>query len=170
MSAEIWRPVVGFEEDYSVSNLGRVLSRRPLRGGDSTPREVGRVGADGYVHLHLCGDGRRRQARAHQLVLEAFVGPRPKGAVTRHLNGDGSDNRLENLIYGSHSENNLDQVAHGNHVNANKAKCPQGHPYTAENTRLVNVKNRPSFRLCKACEADRQRARRARRRMERTAA
>jgi hypothetical protein len=33
----------------------------------------------------------------HVLVLEAFAGPRPPGAVGRHLNGDKLDNRIKNL-------------------------------------------------------------------------
>ena len=34
-----------------------------------------------------------------ELVLTAFIGPKPPGAVARHLNGDKTDNRLENLSW-----------------------------------------------------------------------
>jgi hypothetical protein len=41
----------------------------------------------------------------HALVLLAFVGPRPKGKETLHLNHTPADNRLVNLRYGTRSEN-----------------------------------------------------------------
>ena len=49
----------------------------------------------------------------HRIVMAAFVGPRPPGKEVRHLNGDGSDNRISNLRYGTHAENMRDMEAHG---------------------------------------------------------
>jgi len=48
----------------------------------------------------------------HQLVLDAFRGPRGN-RVSRHLNGDSLDNRVENLAYGTQKENWADAVKHG---------------------------------------------------------
>jgi len=44
-------------------------------------------------------------AKVHRLVLEAFVGTCPPEMETMHLNGCRSDNRLENLKWGTHEEN-----------------------------------------------------------------
>lgn len=41
----------------------------------------------------------------HLLVLAAFVGPRPEGCESLHLNHFPWDNRLVNLRYGTRSEN-----------------------------------------------------------------
>lgn len=49
----------------------------------------------------------------HRLVLETFVGLRPKGCEARHLNGDPADNRLRNLCWGTRAENYVDRVKHG---------------------------------------------------------
>ena len=49
----------------------------------------------------------------HHVVLDAFRGPRPNGQVSRHLNGDSLDNRIENLDYGSQKENWNDAAAIG---------------------------------------------------------
>jgi len=49
----------------------------------------------------------------HRLVLDAFVGPKPSGKCSRHLDGNRLNNRRENLQYGSYRENSLDSVKHG---------------------------------------------------------
>lgn len=57
--------------------------------------------------------GRSVPVFVHRLVAEAFHGtPRP-GTETRHLNGDRSDNRAENLAYGTAAENAADRDLHG---------------------------------------------------------
>jgi hypothetical protein len=47
------------------------------------------------------------------LVLEAFIGPRPDGYEARHLNGNGEDNHVSNLAWGTRKENYADQRRHG---------------------------------------------------------
>ena len=49
----------------------------------------------------------------HQLVMLAFHGPPPPGLETMHLNGIPTDNRPENLKYGTHSENVTDMYRKG---------------------------------------------------------
>jgi hypothetical protein len=65
------------------------------------------------VNLYRPGVGSRRHFKVHELVLLAFVGGKPKGLCTRHLNGDRTDNRVSNLAYGTYSENSADTEAHG---------------------------------------------------------
>jgi hypothetical protein len=49
----------------------------------------------------------------HVLVLKAFMGDRPYGAVARHLNDIKTDNRLSNLAWGTASENAKDAKRNG---------------------------------------------------------
>jgi hypothetical protein len=49
----------------------------------------------------------------HQLVLLAFVGPRPPGKVASHLDDDRTNNALSNLAYQTHRENMLDALKNG---------------------------------------------------------
>jgi hypothetical protein len=57
--------------------------------------------------------GRSEQRYVHELISLAFLGPRPSPkAEIRHLNGDPSDNRPENLSYGSRSRNTQDRKWH----------------------------------------------------------
>jgi hypothetical protein len=65
----------------------------------------------------------------------------------RHLNGIPTDNRIENLCYGTISENIRDQVRHGTHYAAGKTHCPRNHPFDELNTRI----NGNGARICRAC-------------------
>ncbi len=49
----------------------------------------------------------------HVLVLEAFVGPRPKGAFACHYDGDPTNNRLSNLRWDTWASNIADMRRHG---------------------------------------------------------
>jgi HNH endonuclease/NUMOD4 motif len=114
MRDETWRPVPGFEGLYEVSNFGRVRSLgRPSRNGirSFSPRML-RPGPSNYGHLSVVL-GRRNTRMVHQLVLQAFVGSRPLGMEVRHLDGDPTNNRLENLCWGTRTENIHDAMRHG---------------------------------------------------------
>lgn len=150
MTAEEWRPVVGFA-DYYVSNLGRIKSTKWTK-----PR-IMKFGRDpaGYPCVQLCVRNRIHVRRVHRLVVEAFQGPRPEGYECRHLNGDKADNRLENLQWGTQSENALDRVRHGTHQWAKQTHCSKaGHEFTPENTYVRP--SRPRSRACRACHRARR--------------
>jgi hypothetical protein len=115
VAAERWRLVPGYP-DYRVSNFGRVQSKRPRNGMAVRWRNLRHYPYEGgYRGLWLCRGGcKPHWFGVHQIVLLAFVGPCPTGQLCRHvLTNDGSDNRLENLAYGTHWENSQDMVRHG---------------------------------------------------------
>jgi hypothetical protein len=114
---EEWKPVPipEFDEFYEVSSLGRVRSlsrqtrRHYVQGRILKP---GRHGG-GYLNIMMSIDGVRAQRLVHQLVLGAFVGLPEPGQEGRHLNGDSTDNRQENLVWGTSGENEADKILHG---------------------------------------------------------
>ena len=123
--SEEWRPVVGFEGLYEVSDLGRVRSldrcvpRKTKRSGMTTSWRKGRVlrpGArkDGYQNINIYLDGEVRSTTLHTLVAEAFCGPRPTGHHACHYDGDKSNCAASNLRWGTPVENHQDKVRHGN--------------------------------------------------------
>lgn len=104
-TVENWRPVVGYEGLYEVSDLGRVRSLRRAR-----PRilKPGRM-SGGHLSVAL---GRGNSRTVHSLVMEAFVGPRPEGCEVRHLDGVHQHNSLGNLEYATRSRNAQDKKWH----------------------------------------------------------
>jgi HNH endonuclease/NUMOD4 motif len=122
-----WAEVEGFS-NYFVSSTGHVWSRprTTTKGGllALTPT------AKGYMSVTLTREGKSRNVLVHHLVLLAFVGPRPVGLETRHLDGNAGNNRRENLAWGTSSENEYDEVNHGTHPQSSKVTCKNGHPFT----------------------------------------
>lgn len=69
---------------------------------------------DGYPTVPLAISNKKYKAKkVHGLVCEAFRGPRPEGMQVRHLNGIKTDNRPQNLCWGTAKENCLDRFRHG---------------------------------------------------------
>ncbi len=123
-TVERWRDVPTHKGLYRISDWGRVksLSRFYLRSGTRGVKAwiKGRLlrtrpGPEGY---HLAAlydqDGVRTNPGVHRLVLLAFFGPCPDGMECRHLNGDPSNNYLDNLAWGTPLEQAADRVRHGN--------------------------------------------------------
>lgn len=116
--SEVWAPVAGFP-GYEVSSEGRLRSKRRILKQSITYSNV-----KPYYRIRLYDRVNKRMSsnlRVHRLVLEAFRGkpenPREFGA---HLNDDGLDNRLENLIWANQSTNE---------VHKQYAPCLCGEPF-----------------------------------------
>ena len=121
---EQWKEIEEFPY-YVVSTDGRVCSlprmiirrdgqRQGVGGGILSPVARNNKGVHyGEVTLSNTEAHTRAIRKVHHLVLETFVGERPDGMVTRHLNGDSLDNRLENLAYGTHEQNVTDRSRQG---------------------------------------------------------
>lgn len=137
-----WKEVPGFNR-YAVSSEGEVrnvVTGQKLRTS---------ISSNGYQTVGLYRDGKRKTFTIHSLVLLTFVGPRPLGAVVRHLDSNKSNNALTNLVYGTQSENIKDSVAAGTNKQANKKSCPLGHPLLEYN--LTKADMALGRRRCLAC-------------------
>lgn len=70
----------------------------------------------GYLSIQLWKDGKPVHRLVHRLVLEAFVGPCPKGMECRHFPDDNKKNcNLSNLSWATKKQNQADRVFHGTH-------------------------------------------------------
>lgn len=162
-----WRPIPGFEGRYEASDTGLIRSldrvietrngSRWKPGEPGTPgirRLKGRVLKPGNVgnneHLHVVLEGRVDRF-VHSLVLEAFIGPCPPGLMACHANDDPTDNRIENLSWGTRSKNSYDAVRNGRHWQVNKTHCKHGHLLSDQN--LLPGQ----YRKCRECARRRNR-------------
>lgn len=106
---EVETRLIGEALGYAVTRDGRVFSRH------EDGWKVCRVHPDGDGYLGLtiaCSDGVKRRKKVHRLVIEAFRGPPTEGQVCRHLDGDRTNNDINNLVWGTRSENAQDAVKH----------------------------------------------------------
>jgi hypothetical protein len=104
ITPEVWRPVVGYEGLYEVSDRGNVRSlTRHARVGHNAFRSVrGRMVAQsshkhGYLVVALQRGNKGRTFLAHRIVASAFIGPIPEGTEVNHKDGDKRNNRPGNL-------------------------------------------------------------------------
>ena len=104
MGEENWRPVIGYEGAYEVSDLGRIKSLNAYGRGIVKvlkQKESNR----GYLTVDLFKDGKYTKLGVHRIVCSAFVRP-PKGnEQVNHIDGDKKNNLPSNLEWCTPSEN-----------------------------------------------------------------
>ncbi len=94
---ETWKPVVRFEGHYEVSTLGRVRRTGRDRLGRCRNTMLRPSDRNGYQGVTLSVEGATTTVSVHRTMWEALVGSIPDGMQINHINGDRTDNRLENL-------------------------------------------------------------------------
>ena len=96
MKKELWRPVVGFEGLYDVSNLGRVRSLNYNKTGRCKLLKLTKNGS-GYLNVHLSKDGKAKIFLVHRLVAKTFI-PNPNNLpFVNHKDENPLNNCVENL-------------------------------------------------------------------------
>lgn len=122
---EIWKPVVGYERYYEISNLGRVksLSREIIKSNGVRQRRSEYIkkitqDADGYQTVGLCVNGLNKKEKVHTLVARAFVNGWFDGAEVNHKDFDRSNNNASNLEWVSHKDNVDHTIKAGRHISS----------------------------------------------------
>ena len=101
---EVWRPVVGFEGRYIVSNFGRV---RSVDGYGRKPARLLKIKKSyrGYMCIDLY-DGRGGHKKlVHRLVAEAFIENPDKCPQVNHKDCNKENNHADNLEWCTASQN-----------------------------------------------------------------
>lgn len=99
---EEWKPVVGFEDYFLVSNTGKIIGLRTNRAIKTYIHKSGREifstrvgGRKGQVHCF----------KVHRLVAEAFISNPDNKRTVNHKDGNPLNNTVDNLEWNTHSEN-----------------------------------------------------------------
>lgn len=109
---EIWKDIPYYEGYYQVSNLGgfRSLPRAIRHKSNGTRNYPGRqllteTTKDNYQRITLMREGVKVRYQAHRLVALAFI-PNPENKpFINHIDGDKSNNIIQNLEWCTASEN-----------------------------------------------------------------
>jgi len=109
---EVWKDIQGYEGKYQVSSFGRVKS---------LPKKMGRgigymtdtivlsacTNHNGYNIVNLCENCKPVFKQVHRLVAEAFIPNPDNKPMVNHINGDKTNNRVENLEWCTNGENQI---------------------------------------------------------------
>lgn len=77
------------DTQYEITTDGKVLNGKG--------NEISKYNLNGYVYTTLSIKGKRKQIGVHRLVAEVYMENFTDSCVITHINGNKSDNRLENL-------------------------------------------------------------------------
>ena len=157
---EEWRPVVGYEGLYEVSDEGRVRSvdRVVPHAYSGTLTIRGRIMGTGKPHperLHLnvclCREGVAKKFLVHRLVAEAFI-PNPDDLpMVLHWDDKASNNHVANLRWGTQTENMADAIRNHGHHYGKRTHCNLGHEFNPDNIRWDKSARGVLYRRCRQC-------------------
>lgn len=101
---ERWKPVVGYEGLYEVSNLGRVRSL-PRKGTKGRVLGIDTSNSKHYAHVPLTKNAKLHTTSLHRVVAEAWVPNPDNKPQVNHIDGNKLNNAANNLEWVTNLEN-----------------------------------------------------------------
>jgi hypothetical protein len=114
---EVWKPIIGYENFYEISNTGKVRSLNYL-GHHITKTLKVSLDSKGYYHLNLYKNGKSKTVLLHRLIAQAFIPNRENKPHIDHINTIRTDNRIENLRWCTRIENQNNPITRAKQRNS----------------------------------------------------
>lgn len=107
---EIWKDIEGYER-YTVSNLGNVKNNKTGKILST------RVASNGYLRVNLRKGNVKYEKptvmHVHRLVAKAFIDNPDNKTTVNHIDGNKTNNRVDNLEWATSKENTAHAIQHG---------------------------------------------------------
>ena len=102
---ERWKDIKGYEGKYQVSNLGNVKSLldKSLKKREKILKPS--LTHKGYLRVYLSKESKKSTRLIHRLVAEAFIPNLENKETVNHIDGNKTNNRIDNLEWLSNIEN-----------------------------------------------------------------
>ena len=113
LPGEIWRDVKGYENEYSVSNSGKIKSKVRIYNYNNLSVQRDKqilnpsFDINGYFVVGLCKNGFMRTIKVHRIVAIGFLQNPNNLPEVNHIDGDKSNNKVENLEWSTSRDNKL---------------------------------------------------------------
>ena len=116
MINEKWKDIEGFEGSYQISNFGRVKSLKRTIEETNQYNSIfyleleekikkPQMGRNGYLHVCLCKNSKKKTFRIHRLVAKNFLKNYKEELDVNHKDCNKQNNRVDNLEMVSRKEN-----------------------------------------------------------------
>ena len=107
IEGEEWRPILGYEGLYEVSNKARV---RSIKDNIYKLRSFPENARLGYCQASLSNNGTSKHHFLHRLVAQAFIPNPDNKPCINHIDGIRNNNDLSNLEWVTHQENTIHAI------------------------------------------------------------
>ena len=119
LPSEIFKPVGGYNNKYSVSNKGRVISYQK----EKAIVLKHKVDTYGYCEVNLHNEGKSKMWKVHRLVCLAFLDNIENKPQVNHKDFNRQNNELENLEWATVKEDAQHRKVNNRFIQGEKHYC-----------------------------------------------
>lgn len=133
---EIWKDIKGFEDKYQVSNLGRIKSLKDKNGKYREKILKQCITQKGYLSIYLSLESKKYTYTIHRLVAQTFIPNTENKPQVNHIDGNKTNNRVDNLEWVTNQENSNHAWKYGLKVGCKGEKNPLYGTHLKEETKI----------------------------------